>query len=136
MKMILKIVIFWMLFFGTIVLDQQVLRPQNIILPDIVLYGWLFCVYLALLYFEVRTRIKKATTQKQMRWAGFHFTFWAGFIWGMFFAGFDINSWFFNPITFFGFVSSFIIWGIIFGILGMAITQFMVIYVFKQPEQI
>jgi hypothetical protein len=57
-------------------------------------------------------------------------------LWWIPFTKLNSESLFYDPINFFEFVAYLIISGIIFGIMGMAITQFMVIFVFKQPEQI
>jgi hypothetical protein len=135
MKMVLKIVIFGVLFFGTVFLDRKVLLPGKIMVPDLIFCVWLFCAYLALLYLEIRSRIRKATSQRQLRWAGFHFSFWAGFFWSIFWASPGSDSWFVHPLNFFSLFAGLVAGGVIAAIFGMAITQFMVIFVFKQPEQ-
>lgn len=135
MKMVLRIIIFGVFLFGTVLLERTILLPKNIILPDFLFCGWLFCAYLLLLYLEIRSRIPKATSQKELRWVGFHFTFWAGFFWSVFVASPGSDSWFVHPLNFFGLLAGCILGGIIFGILGMAITQFMLLLIFKLTDQ-
>ncbi len=136
MKLILRIIIFGVLFMTTVIFFRHYLMHKNIILIDILLHGWLFSNYMALLYLEIHSRIRTGATQKQIRWAGFHFTFWAGFFWGIFFASRSIDSMFIHPAKFFTLLSMFVLSGVIFGIVGMAITQFMVLFLFKQPEEL
>jgi hypothetical protein len=125
-----------MLFLATVLLFNKYLISKDFWILDMAFHIWLFGVYMALLYWEIRTRIRDGVTQKKIRWVGFHFTFWAGFFWGMFFSSRAMASWFIHPLEFLGFLFGFIASGVIFGIIGMAITQFMVLFVFKQPEQL
>jgi hypothetical protein len=136
MEMIIKIAIWGLLFYWAFILNREVLVPKNLMILVLITQLLLFFAYMALLYWEIRTRTRKAATQKQLRWAGFHFTFWVGFLWWMPFGSLQSESLFYHPVNFFSFVASMTISGILFGIVGMAITQFMIIYVFKQPEQI
>jgi hypothetical protein len=136
MRLAVKIFIFGIVFLGTVLLFNKYLIQGNLPILAIVFHGWLCCVYIVLLYLEIRSRLREGATQKQIRWAGFHFTFWAGFFWGMLFSSRSMDSWFIHPVDFFSFLFGFIGAGIIFGIVGMAITQFMVLFIFKHPEQI
>jgi len=133
--MLLRIIFFGAFLFGTVLLERNFLLPKNIIFPDLIFCGWLFCGYLTLLYLEIRSRVRKAASQRQLRWAGFHFSFWAGFFWSIFWASPGSDSWFVHPLNFFSLLAGLVAGGVIAGIFGMAITQFMVILVFKQPEQ-
>jgi hypothetical protein len=135
MKTLLRIIIFGVFLFGTVFMERKFLLPKNTILPDLIFCGWLFAGYLILLYLEVRSRISRAATQKQLRWAGFHFSFWAGFFWSIFWASPGSDSWFVHPFNFFSLLAGLVAGGVIAAIFGMAITQFMVIFVFRQPEQ-
>jgi hypothetical protein len=135
MQMVLKIVIFGAFFFGTVFLDRKVLLPNKILVPDLIFLGWLFCAYLVLLYLEIRSRVRKLASQRQLRWAGFHFSFWAGFFWSIFWASPRSDTWFVDPVNFFSLLGGVIAGGVIAALFGMAITQFMVMFVFKQPEQ-
>jgi hypothetical protein len=135
MQMVLKIVIFGAFFFGTVLLDRKVLLPSKILVPDLIFFGWLFCAYLALLYLEIRSRVRKVASQRQLRWAGFHFSFWAGLFWSIFWASPGSDTWFVHPVDFFSLLGGMVAAGVIAALFGMAITQFMVIFVFKQPEQ-
>jgi hypothetical protein len=139
MQMIPKIVIWGGAFYGTIVLGREVLVPHDMMILVLVTGVLPFFIYLALLYLEIRSRIKKDATQKQIRWAGFYFTFGVGFIWGTAFSsalGHHPLCSISDPSTLFIILFSGIVSGIIVGIVGMAITQFMVLFVFKQPEQV
>ncbi len=136
MSMLPKLLIWGTIFYGTLLLNKNIIVPQHMEILYLIVEVGLFCVYLALLYWEIRVRIKKEATQKQLRWVGFYFTFGVGFIWGMAFSlGLGRYPLFYDPFTFFGTLSSGIVWGIIIGIVGMAITQFMVLFIFRQPEQ-
>lgn len=135
MKLIFRIAIFGTVFLATVLLFRIYFISKDFTIIVIAFHCWLFSVYLALLYWEIRSRIRDGATQKKIRWSGFHFTFWAGFFWGMLFASRSIDSWFLHPVDFLGFLLGFVASGIVFGIVGMALTQFMVLYVFQQPEQ-
>ena len=102
---------------------------------DLIFICWLLVVWLALLYWELRSQIEHTTNWKRLRRTGFHFGFWAGIFWGIFIASYAFTSWFADPIRFFGYLAGWIAWGIIFGLLGMAITQFMLILIFRLPEE-
>jgi hypothetical protein len=136
MKMALKVVIFGVLLYGTFLLYRKFLLYEEIRAVDFIFCAWLFCVYLTLLYFEVRSRIQKATTQQQLRWAGFRFTFWVSFLWGILFASRGLDFIVYQPLDLFGLLVAAAMIGALFGVVGMAITQFMVLFVFEQPEQI
>jgi hypothetical protein len=53
----------------------------------------------------------------------------------MFFSFPAIHCWLADPLTFIGYLAGWGVSGIIFGLMGMAITQFMLIHVFKLPEE-
>ena len=134
--MILRIIILGMVFVAAIAAIREFTLTEKIKALELIFCGWLFINYMALLYWEIHSRIRQGATQKQIRWAGFHFTFWAGFFWGILFASRSINSMFTHPVEFFTLLSMFALSGVIFGIVGMAITQFMVLFLFKQPEEL
>lgn len=134
--MILRVVIFCVLLFGTVLFDREFIQPRKIgagisaLAHCILLLG----AYLILLYLEIRKRIAKAT-QKQLRWTGFHFTFWAGFFWGGFFISRGWHSWFESISNLLVLLLNLAGFGLIFGLVGMAITQFMLLWLFKLPDQ-
>ena len=134
-KMILKIIIFGAALFGTVFLDRKFLFPKKIIVPDLIFLVWLFGVYLILLYLEIKSRIPKDNNLKKLRWSGFHFTFWAGVLWWVFLGFSGSYSWFGDPIRAIGLLVGLAFGGVIFGLLGMAITQFLLIFVFKLPDR-
>ena len=63
MKMVLKIVIFGVLFFGTVFLDRKVLLPGKIMVPRSIFCVWLFCAYSGLALF--RNSIKNSAEGHQ-----------------------------------------------------------------------
>lgn len=132
--MLIKIVLGGAIFLGTVFFDRKYLMPKGIIVPDLIFCGWLFGVYLTLLYLEIRSRIRSTSSLKQLRWAGFHFSFWAGLFSGLFIASPESHSWFSDPLNFIGLLGGLISMGVISGLLGMAITQFMLLLIFKLPD--
>ena len=133
--MILKIIFFGAVLFGTVFLDREILFPKKIVVPDIIFLVWLLGVYLILLYLEIRSRIQKDNDLKRLRWSGFHFTLWTGVLWWVFLAFSGSYSWFADPIRAIGLLVGLAFGGVIFGLLGMAITQFLLILVFKLPDR-
>jgi hypothetical protein len=138
MKMAFKIVIWGLSYHVGLFLLRNIFDPSsNIGMSLLIMHALLFCVYLALLGWEIRTRIRNAATQRQLRWTGFLFTFCVGFLWWMPFASSLISeSSFYNPSNILEYFTYLTISGIIFGVIGMAMTQYMVLFVFKQPEQL
>ena len=132
--MILRIIIFGVVLFGTVFLDRKFLLLKNILVPDVIFLVWLFGVYLILLYLELRSRIPKGNNLKKLRWSGFHFSFWAGFLWWVFLTFSGSFSWFAEPIRVIGLLVALAFGGVIFGLFGMAITQLMLLRIFKLPE--
>ena len=132
--MIPKIVLWGTMFYGTFLLNGDMIISQYRGILYIIIQILIFCAYIVLLYWEIRGRIKKAATQKQLRWVGFYFTFAVGFLWALSFQLFGKKTWFSDPIIFWGLLASDIVVGIMIGIVGMAITQFMILFFFKQPE--
>jgi len=133
--MLLRIIIFAAFFLAILLFHREFLLPKKIVIPILFDYILLFAAYLILLYFEIKSRIGKAPKWKQLRWGGFHFTFWGGFFWGVYFSSPAIHSWFADPLRFIGYLLGWVTSGVIFGLIGMAITQFMLIRVFKLPER-
>jgi hypothetical protein len=132
--MVIRIIIFATVLFGTVFLDRRFFISKKIIIPDIIFLSWLFGVYVILLYLEIRSRIQKEENLKKLRWSGFYFTFWVGVLWWLFLAFSGGYSWFADPIRVIGLLVGLAFGGLIFGLLGMAITQFMLIRIFKLRE--
>jgi hypothetical protein len=133
--MLVKIVIFGAFLLGTVLFQREFLLPKKIVIPVLFDCVWLFGGYLILLYLEIRSKVAKAPKWKNLRWTGFHFTFWAGFFWGAYFSSPAMHSWFSAPLRFIGYLVGWVVSGIVFGLLGMAITQFMLLIIFKLPDR-
>lgn len=103
--MLLKIIIFGALLFATVLFDREFLQARKmgggvaVLLYCVGLFG----AYLILLYLEIRSRIPKAASQKQLRWVGFQFTFCAGIFWGVFISFSGSYRWFADPLAFMGY---------------------------------
>lgn len=133
--MVFRIILFGILLFGTVLLERKFLQPIGLELRVILYCAGLLCAYLILLYLEIRSKVYGTANWKQLRWRGFHFGFWAGVFWGIFIASPGFNSLFADPVRFAGDLAGCFAWGIISGIVGMAITQFMLLLIFKLPEE-
>jgi hypothetical protein len=138
--MILRIVILGAFLVGIMRLGEKNFADYGSGMLDLVYLLLYLCAYLVLLYFEIRSRLSKSASQKQMRWMGFHFTFWAAFLWLMIIV---LNSPHYTFDNAFGdhryniyFLLNFsIVGGLVSGVIGTVVTQLMVLFVFKQPEQ-
>ncbi len=135
--MILKIVVFGIVLFGTLFLKRSFLLPNRIVVPDIIFLPVLLGVFLILLYLEIRSSISQGNvSMKKLRWRGFHFTFWVGLLWSVLFSfSRDDPTWFADPVQLIGLLAGLALGGVIFGVMGMAITQFMLLIVFKRKDE-
>ena len=132
--MLLKIIILGIAFIGGMFLMGKVFPERG----DLFLAFFLgfLGIYLVLLYFEIRSRVRKSFAQKSIRWSGFHLTFWVGIYWGAlncFSKGF--HKWFADPLSFITLIFDLVSPGVLLGLLGMAITEFILIGVFKYRER-
>jgi len=137
MGMILRIAIFGIVLFGTTFLQRSFLSARSIIVPDIIFLSFLLGTFLILLYLEIKSFISQENvSMKKLRWRGFHFTFWTGILWS---APFSFSrgycAWFADPAQLMGLLAGLVLGGVIFGVMGMAITQFMLSIVFKRKDE-
>ncbi len=135
--MILRIAVFGIVLFGTTFLQRSFLSARRIIVPDIIFLSFLLGVFLILLYLEIESFISQENvSMKKLRWRGFHFTFWTGILWSALFSfSRDYRAWFTDPVQLMGLLAGLALGGVIFGVMGMAITQFMLSVVFKLKDE-
>jgi|MudIll2142460700_1097286.scaffolds.fasta_scaffold587720_1 protein-S-isoprenylcysteine O-methyltransferase Ste14 len=133
--MIFKIAIWGFFLFGTVFLERRFLLPRKILLPDIFFLAPLLGLYLILIYMEIRSYSLREKRPQKVRWRGFHFTFLTGVLWWAFIS-FSANfSWFADPIRIIGLLAGLFFGGLIFGLLGMTITQFMITVILKKRKE-
>ena len=134
--MILRITIFGIYLFGTLLLKKHYLLPRRVVLPDIVFLGVLLAVFLILLYLEIRSLISQGNiSMMKLRWRGFHFTFWTGVQWWFFLSLPESDFCFSDAVRLISSLFELALGGVIFGVMGMAITQFMLLIVFKRKDE-
>jgi hypothetical protein len=132
--MMLKIIILGIVFIGGMFLMGKVFPDRADLL--LVFFSGFLGIYFVLLYFEIRSRVRKSLAQKTIRWSGFHLTFWVGIYWGAlncFSKGF--YKWFTDPWNITNLIFGLVSPGVLLGVLGMAITEFILIGVFKYRER-
>ena len=140
-RMILRLFILGAFLVGMMTLGQKNFADYGSGMLDLVYLLFYLCACLVSLYFEIRSRLLTSASQKQLRWMGFHFTFWAAVLWLMIivlnsphytyenaFGDHQFNIYFLLNFSFFG--------GLLSGVIGAVVTQIMVLCIFKQPEQI
>ena len=105
-------------------------------MPDIALFSGLLAVFLILLYLEIRSLISQENISMwKLRWRGFHFTFWTGVQWWFFLSLPESDFYFTDAVRLVSVLFGLVIGGVIHGAMGMAITQFMLLIVFKRKDE-
>ena len=69
--MTIKLIIYGILFWGSIFLERGYGLIERVIRPEVFFPLFWFLSYLFLLYLEIRSKIPKEPDQKKIRWAGF-----------------------------------------------------------------
>lgn len=136
-----KLLFLGALLMGTTVLDKKLDAYYGINTPDLVHVLLYLCAYLILLSLEIRSRLLKSASQRRLRWMGFIFTFWAVTFFFVipvlisrnFTSGDLFSDSRYNIYSLFVFSMG---WGLLAGVVGMFITQLMVLFLFKQPEEL
>ncbi|MDX9820562.1 MAG: hypothetical protein RBT20_01385 [Syntrophales bacterium] len=104
-------------------------------MPDIAFFSGLLAVFLILLYLEIRSLISQENMSMQkLRWRGFHFSFWTGVQWWFFLSLPESDFCFTDAARLISLLFGLALGGVIHGVMGMAITQFMLLFVFKRKD--
>jgi hypothetical protein len=133
--MIFRIAIWGVFLFGTVFLERRFLLPRKILIPDLFFLAALFGLYLILIYKEIKSYSSTEKRLQRLRWRGFFFTFLTGVLWWIFISFSGNFSWFADPIRLIGLLAGLFFGGLILGLGGMAITQFMIPIILKQRKE-
>jgi hypothetical protein len=133
--MIYKIAIWGIFLLGTVFLERKFLFPRKIVVPDIIFLTPLLGLYLILIYLEIKSYFSKGNSSQKVRWRGFHFTFWTGVLWWTFISFSADFSWFSDPLRLIGLLAGLSFGGFIFGLVGMAIAQFIITIILKPKKE-
>lgn len=141
MKMILKLLGLGTVLIGTTFLDKTIYAYYDLDLPDFIHLPFYICAYFVFLFLEIRSKLLNSTSHRKLRWMGFQFTFWSVLLWlaitSIILDGYTPDKFFGHPrynVYFRLTLATW--WGILAGVVGMLITQLMVLFIFKQPEEL
>ena len=128
--MTIKILIYFCLVFGTLFLERRYAFIQGAIDPGL-FYTPIYLIVAAVLFcLELKSKIKKKSTFKELKWAGFRFAFFIGICWGIFLTFSKGYPRIYNMGNAFSYVSSALLFGLAIGAFGFAVTPLVLKHIF------
>jgi hypothetical protein len=129
--MLIKIVIYFIIIFGTLFLERQYQIVQTTVRPDLFYVPIYIIAYLLLLGLELRSKISKKG-YKSLKRTGFVFSFWVGVSWGVFITCMKGYPNFSLTTNTFSYALGVAIIGLLVGGLGTFLTPLYLKYVFGE----
>ncbi len=139
--MTVKLLFLGTVLMGTTALDKNIYAYYCLDVPDFIHLPLYICAYFFFLFLEIRSKLLNSTSHRKLRWMGFQFTFWSVLLWlaitSIILDGYTPDKFFGHPrYNVYFLLQLSILWGILAGVVGMLITQLMVLFIFKQPEEL
>jgi len=130
--MLFKIILYFIIMIGGIISQYKYGMLDRLGVSGNIFVLLLFAVYILMLCAEVKPKIVSGWSYKEIRRAGFIFSFWIGIIWGIIYSFSHGAPKFKSLPLIIMFLGGYVFAGLIFGVIGWGLASLMWKYVSKK----
>jgi hypothetical protein len=132
--MFIRLLIYFVLIFGTLFLEREYRLIQTAIRPDLFYIPIYAIAYLILFGLELRSK-KSKTNYKGLKRTGFIFSFWVGVCWGIFITFMKGYPKVYGVADALTFALGCAIFGVLAGGIGILLTPLYLRHVFGEDQE-